>query len=317
MRTAADWRAAFVMKEAWVPVFLLRALYLLPVVAFTAWTAMKIRRTRWWLVGLWLGLLALGAYWSNSVTEQWIGQTEPTFTFRLGPLSVDLPRQIYTFGGDGNIVRTGGIDFYEYHQQPIWSHEAWHVVYLLGMVLGALLLAKMTDALLDWGRGLVRRQPLTPLPGVYLTGFAIFVTTLALSGAVYDRYVIAFGAFVILFAVRGSREWGRVAWGYSVAALVIVALFSVLLKADAMDHTNARWEAGSWFGARGAAPMVGLDWNRGLFISNPQFVVTDVELPGYRTEARFPYTSRLSGFATRYVLAQSRADMPPLGGGSR
>ena len=96
--------------------------------------------------------MGLAAFWANTVSEHWIGQTEPTFTFQLGHLSLDLPREIYTFGGDGNIVRTDGIDFYEYHQEPIWSPEAWRTIYVCGLALGALLLAKMSDALLDWGR---------------------------------------------------------------------------------------------------------------------------------------------------------------------
>jgi hypothetical protein len=40
--------------------------------------------------------------------------------------------------------------------------------------------------------------------------------------------------------------------------------------------------------------------------------VTDLPIDGYRTEMRFPYTSRLSGGETRMVLVQARADLPPL-----
>jgi 4-amino-4-deoxy-L-arabinose transferase-like glycosyltransferase len=317
MRAAEGWRDAFVLKEPWLRVFVLRTLYLLPVIAFTTWTAITINRRRWWLIPLGLFLIGLAAFWANTVSEHWIGQTEPAFTFQLGPLSFDLPREIYTFGGDGNIVRTDGIDFYGYHQEPIWSPEAWRTIYVCSLALGALLLAKIADSLLDWGRERLQRQPLTPLAGVYLTGLAIFTTTVALSGYVYDRYVLGFGAFLILFAARGSREWGRAAWGFALAAFVVLALFSVTLKAAAIDHTNARWQAGNWFVAHSVSPMVGLDWNQGFFDSNPPYQVTDVDLPGYRTEARFPYTSRLSGFATRYVLAQSRNDLPPLGQSSK
>src|SRR5437762_12891933 len=117
-------------------------------------------------------------------------------------------------------------------------------IYICGLALGALLLAKMSDAILDWGHERLHRQPLTPLAGVYLTGFAIFVTTVALSGYVHDRYVLGFGAFLILFAVRGSRGWGRAERGSGLPTFVVLALFSVTLKADAIDHTNARRHAG-------------------------------------------------------------------------
>ena len=40
--------------------------------------------------------------------------------------------------------------------------------------------------------------------------------------------------------------------------------------------------------------------------------IADLPLPGFRVEARFPYTSRLSGLETRYVLAQSKIDRPAL-----
>ena len=41
-------------------------------------------------------------------------------------------------------------------------------------------------------------------------------------------------------------------------------------------------------------------------------ILTDLPLDGYRTERAVPYFTRLGGFSTRYVLAQSRGDMPPL-----
>ncbi|MDQ6693451.1 MAG: glycosyltransferase family 39 protein [Chloroflexota bacterium] len=313
--SAEGWRSAFFMKEPWLRVSLLRVLALLVPTAFTAWTAIRIRRTRLWLIPLSLAIVGGGMLWASGVREPWIGQTEQPFIFRLGSLAVELPQKTFNFGGDGNIMRVGGIDFFEYHQQAIWSPEVWRALYIFGSVLGALLLAKACDSLLDWAG----KRPLAfrPDAGFYMVGLAIAVVTVAASGAIYDRYVLGFGAFMILFAVREACSWGRIAWGYSLAALVVLSLFSVTLKADAMDHTNARFLAGYWFQARGASAMSGLDWNRGLYYSNPEHIVTDLPVPGFRTDATFPYTSRLSGFTTRYVLAQTRTDLPPPVGGRK
>src|SRR5204863_2283833 len=98
----------------------------------------------------------------------------------------------------------------------------------------------------------------------------------------------------------------------ALAALLVLGLFSMLLRADAIDHDNARWQAGNWLLARGVAPIVGLDWQYVRPSGDQRYEVADLIIPDFRVEARFPYTSRLSGFTIRYVLAQARADLPPL-----
>jgi hypothetical protein len=112
--------------------------------------------------------------------------------------------------------------------------------------------------------------------------------------------------------VRGATGWSRRAWAYTLVVFALWAGFSVLLKADAIDHDNARWQAGRWLAARAGPVQMGFDWNNVNPAGNGTYEVTDLPIAGFRTEAQFPYTSRLSGFSTSYVLAQARADLPPL-----
>ena len=144
-------------------------------------------------------------------------------------------------------------------------------------------------------------------------GIAIFVVSLAFLGDFYDRYSLGFVPFVILFLVRASSTWGRIAWTYSVVALVLLGSFTLLLKADFVDHDIARWQAAAWLQARAPVTIqVGFDWNGWYGFSGQQNEVADMPIEGYRVEKAFPYFSRLDGFTTHYVLAQSRADLQPL-----
>jgi hypothetical protein len=124
--------------------------------------------------------------------------------------------------------------------------------------------------------------------------------------------VLAFLPFVLIFVVRGSGQWGRLAWTYSIAALMILASFTLLAKADQVDHDNARWQAAQWFSAGAGAVHAGFDWDHWMGQFSDVRQVTDIAIDGFRTERQFPYTCRLCGLATRYVLAQSRADQPPV-----
>src|SRR5207249_3425007 len=145
------------------------------------------------------------------------------------------------------------------------------------------------------------------LAGFYLVGAITFVVSLAFLGDLFDRYTLGFLPFVILFVVRGSPEWGRWAWRYSIAALVLLAVFSLALKADFVGHNNARWEAGTWLALRAPYPIhMGFDWDNWMGgYRRAVYEVTDLGIKDYRLERRFPYLSRLSGFAKRYVFAES------------
>jgi 4-amino-4-deoxy-L-arabinose transferase-like glycosyltransferase len=311
-RTGMLINANFVLKEPWLRVIALRALYILPLAGLSVPVAFKFRRGRWWLVGVWVVIVVVGMFWSNSVGEVWLGQHEPPFIFQLGPISIDMPQQAYSFGGDGNVLRVGGIDFYEYTQQSIWTPEVWRALFVVGALLGALLLAKVTDAAFD-GLGALRRTgQISPTMGFYLVGVLVFAFTAALSGTFFDRYLLPLLPFLILAALRGVRSWGRPARVFSVAALVVIFTFSALLKLDAMDHTNARFQAAKWLTDHGTFPGAGYDYNRGFWAGDRPYQVADVQLPNFRVEATIPYLSRLSGFTTRYVLAQSREDVPQL-----
>jgi hypothetical protein len=234
----------------------------------------------------------------------------------MGPLSVTLPAETFTFGQVGNIVRVTGIDFFEYNHAPIWSREAWQALWCLGIGLGIVLLTAMAASLAEWLDGLWaqrRARPLvTPHMALYLLGAMTFVISMAFQGDMYDRYMVQFLPFLLLFVVRGSSGWGRWAWIYSVAALVLVASFTVVAKADNMEHDRVRWEAGYWLLARSNGLHGGYDWDNWVGSRNDAYQITDVHIDGYRTEKRFPYLDRLSGFTTRYLLAESRQDMPPL-----
>src|SRR5205085_9664229 len=121
---AAGRSALFLWKEPWLRVFLLRSVTLLPITALSAWAAINIRRTRWWLVALWCALIFWLAFNLDLPGEKWIETYEPQFTASFGPLALDFPKQPFTFGHVGNIVRVGGIDFFEYRQESIWTPEA-------------------------------------------------------------------------------------------------------------------------------------------------------------------------------------------------
>jgi hypothetical protein len=311
-QAAANRRAEFMLKEVWLQVFTLRALASLPLTALSVPVVYALRRRRWWLLAPAALLVAAGWVAFTHLEKGWITTTPPSFTFTLGPVRIDLPQQLDTFVGVGNIVRVGGIDFFEYNQQMIWTPEIWTLVFLGATLLGIALLAKLGDGALDWLGALWRRRALGAWQGVYLAGLAIFVVSMAALSDFYDRYVLGFLPFIILFVVRGAAGWGRTAWRVSAAGAVVWALFSVLAQADAVDHDNARWQAAEWLAARVSPVHAGFDWDNVRGRGNGAYEISDIANPDFRVEARFPYTSRLSGGATRYVLAEARADTPPL-----
>src|SRR5262249_28022292 len=148
-----------------------------------------------------------------------------------------------------------------YRQAPIWTPGAWGAGFIFTTILGIVLLAKMSDGLLDWLGDRLRRRPLTPLTGGFLVGLTIFGVSPAVSGDFFDRYVLAFVPFVILLMVRGARAWGPLAWRYALGALTVLAVFTLLLQRDFVAHDNARWEAGRWLLARVSLVHVGFDWD--------------------------------------------------------
>jgi hypothetical protein len=314
---ASAGRAAnFLFKEPWVRVPLLRALVLLPVAALSAWGAIKLARNRLWLLAPVALVVIVCIYTLDLPGERWIEMYEPPFTVQLGPLSTTIPAETFTFAQVGNIIRIGGIDFFEYNHQRIWSREAWQALWFVGIGLGILLLTKIVAGLIDWGRefwAIRRERPVVmPRMAVYMLGAFIFVISMTFQGDMYDRYLVQFLPFLLLFVVRGSSSWGRWAWGYSVAALVVVSSFTVVAKMDHMDHARARWEAGQWLIARSGGIHGGYDWDNWVGNRNDNYQITDWHIEGYRTEKTFPYFNRLGGFTTRYVLAESRQTMPPL-----
>ena len=304
-------RAMFMFTDAWLRVILIRALTLLPLAALSAWGAVRLRRRRLWLVPLWAGVLIAGWVAVGGLHENWIATTDPPFLIRVGPLALLIPAQVDTFIGYGNILRLGGLDFADYLQMPLWPRETWVAILVLGAGLGALLLAKVTDVVLRPPR-MRRDRRLSPLLGVYLAGLLIAGVSLAALTELYDRYLLGFLPFLILFVVRGSRTWGRLAWGYALTALAIVGVVGMLLQADAVDHDNARWQAAQWLAVGEGAVHAGYDWDNVNPGRNATSIVSDLPRPGFRVEARFPYLSRMAGFQTREVLALVPAIAPPV-----
>jgi 4-amino-4-deoxy-L-arabinose transferase-like glycosyltransferase len=315
MQIYADRQAAkFLWQPAWVEVVGLRTLSVLPLLGLFAWTAVRLRRSRWWLVPACLALLVAGMYAVDTPGQQWLPTTEYPFTLTVGSFALRLPRETFTFGARGNILRLGGIDFFQYEQQPIWTALAWRWLWVAAVGLAALLLAKCADGLMDWGRSLRRRAPLTPLAAFYGVGLATFIISVVFTGGFFDRYLLGFLPFVLMFLIRGTPAWGKLAWGYSLLAVGALACFSLLLKADMVSHDAARWQAAAWLLPKtgGLGLHGGFDWDNWRPPANPNYQISDLRTEGFRTEQRFPYVSLLSGGTTRYVLAEVLATLPLL-----
>ncbi|MDQ5824242.1 MAG: glycosyltransferase family 39 protein [Chloroflexota bacterium] len=310
---AARRTSRFMWQEPWPRVIGLRMLNFLPLLALFAWTAVRIQRSRWWLVPLSLLILLGGMYALDRPDEQWITITEEPYTVNVGPLAMQLPQETYTFGTRGNILRTGGIDFFQYRQEPIWTPGVWRFLWVLCAGLAALLLAKMLNSFFDWVRDVLKtNKSISPVVALYLLGVGIFAVSVAFVGESFDRHLLSVVPFLLLFMVRGTRHWGKFAWGYAMLALAMLAGFSMLLKADMVSHDNARWQAALWLAARAPGVQAGFDWDNWTQRVNTDYRITDLDLPGYRIERRFPYNSLLSGGTTRYVLATVREDLPAL-----
>ena len=304
--------AAFMWQPLWARLFFVRAVIFLPFVALFAGVALPLRRRRWWLVPA----IALSLAWGLSAVtlapDTAVSQMEPPFTAHLGPWTWTMPQEEYTFGLIGSIIRQTGIDFdeYNYSQRQIWTPAGWHVLWAGGLLLGVLLLAKIADALLDWLPSLRRRGTLPPQASFYGLGVSLFVAVTALPGDVFARYLLAFLPFVILFVVRGAAGWGRIAWAYSLTTTAALVIFALLAKADQMEHQNVRWAAGLWMEARTGAVRVGWNWDHWGHQGSDSYRINDTLDDGFHVKARFPYTSRLEGFQTHYVLAEAQDDAP-------
>jgi 4-amino-4-deoxy-L-arabinose transferase-like glycosyltransferase len=312
--SAGSRSAKFVLKGPWPRVFLLRSFVLLPLTALFTCSALPVKGRRWWLAPVCVVLILAGAHAIESTGEVWIAARHPPFTARLGPVNATLPNQAFSFGAEGNIVTVNALDFVVlgYVQQPVWTMEAWRGIFLLGAALAGGLLAAITWALLDWGRSRPFRRPPEPAAALYLLGGLIFVASVAFPGDLFDRYVLGFLPFLILFVARNSNAWSTLGWTYSVAGLAVVGMFTLLAKADHMEHMNARWTAARWMESRVGGVQVGFDWEHWGGTTSDAYRVGDAPRDGFRTEQTFSYLCRLCGRSPREVFAQSRSDAPPL-----
>jgi hypothetical protein len=273
-----------------------------------------MRRNRSWIIFPFvLAAMVAGMYLVKQAPIE-AAQLEPPFTMRIGSLAIDLPQDEYTFGLWGSVVRPVGLDFdeFSYTQQPVWSPEAWRLLWGVSVVFAALLITSAIDRIIlpRWRRG--QRVTLPPALAFYLVGAGVFLVTTAYVGDIFLRYALGLMPFFIFFVVSRSQLWGRIAWRIASAALAVLIAFTLCALADNVEHNNTRWEAGRWMEQRTGAVRVGWNWDHSGHVDSETYAVSDVPIEGFRIERAFPYTSRLSGFTTRYVLAQSRVDMPPL-----
>ena len=287
---------------------------ILPLTALFVWSALTLKGRRWWLAPVFLVLVLVGMHAVESSGEIWIAARHAPFTVKLGPFAYTLPNQPFSFGAEGNIVTVNALDFLVlgYDQEPVWTMAAWRAIYVLGVALASVLLASITWTLLDWARSRPHQRRLPPAAPIYLVGAGIFVASVAFPGDFFDRYMLGFFPFLILFVARGSNGWRRLGWIYSVAALSSVAAFTLVAKADHMEHMTRRWEAARWMAQRVGRVQVGFDWEHWGGIGSDAYRVGDLPRAGFRTERTFSYRCRLCGFTTRSVYAQSRVDAPPL-----
>lgn len=200
---------AFVGHGTWLGVCLSRALASLPLLGLAAPALGGIRRPHWGWVGFWSAILVGGWATVTAVRAPSVSHAAARFHVPGGPLGFDLASQLNPFLGFGNILRTGGIDFFDYRQEPIWTPDAWGLFFLGASALGVLLLAQMSAMFsVAWRK---RRQGdwLPPRASLYLTGLALGLGALALPATLYDRYLLGCIPFVILFGVAQAGSWGK------------------------------------------------------------------------------------------------------------
>ena len=291
--SAGSRTAAILLQPGWPRIIWLRHIVYLPFVAFFAWTAFRLPRARWWLVPAWLIALVWSMYNLTFEPEMTVQQVEPPFTAQIGPWAFPLPQQTFTFGLIGSLFRLNGVDFEEFYytQQKVWSEEAWRAIWALGVLLGALLMAKLTSGLFDWARTLGRRnwaRALTPVTAFYFVGALMAFVSIAMPGDTFPRYALGYTPFVILFMMRGAKRWGRAAWAYSLVALALVGGFGVLGRADYADHMQARYDAALWMEARTGQVRAGWNWNHWGHADSDTYLIGDLLADNFRVERRFP-----------------------------
>lgn len=304
---------AFLFTPMWVVVFVSRMLGSLPLFGLATWPLLRVRRRRLLVYWIAVGGMALlvSVYQTNNGLD------------RIIPNTFDVP---------GNVITRHGFDFFLYYSPTIITDGFWDALFIIGLALGLLLLARLSDALVDglssWlplritkgrlqkpGEPTValapaipsQRQPLPAVAFIYLFGLLTALATFAFTGSIVDRYLLPIVPIMIIFVLRGSAEWSRLAWGYVVAGAIFLALASVLLQADYNDRAAVRWQAGQSLLAAGVQPtdvaagFEWLDWYNIPYKADNRYIVIERPLSGYHLLRSYPYYTRLGGFTTRYV----------------
>jgi hypothetical protein len=244
------------------------------------------------------------------------------------------------FPQNGNVLNGSGLHNYGNYARTVWGERVWTLIALAGLVALTLYIVGLSGsaaaAARENGAGGWRGALSDPAWVLYgaclLTGAASIVAT----PQFFDRYLLPLLPGLLLPVLRrlgraGEAGRGRIVpWRWSLVA--ILGLFAAFTLRDYMDHARARWwaaeylvqsgverrqvdagfEIGNYFLYESGAAQIRAsgDYSNAYFppeaILDPEYVISDVELPGHRLVQGFPYRSWLEGGVEREVLVLRR-----------
>ncbi len=284
--------SGFLFMWSWPLVVAGRMVSHLPLLGLFTLPRLTMQR-RWLLLG-WGVIVTLIALFANFYPDRPILVADP--------LSVN-----------GSLLGRDGFTFARYVAPPVLTDAGWNGLLLLGGGLGVLLLAQLTaDGLEWWPRFVADRRQTGPVIFIYILGLLIFIVTYAFNGLSFDRYILGYLPLLLIFLLRGGAGWGRWAWGYLLAGLLLLGIGGVLMQADYADHNTARFAAADWLLAQGVAPRdIWLDseWARWYQLGGEggqQYLIREYGHDRYHLVKSFPYFSRLGGFSNRAVEVWQR-----------
>lgn len=248
---------------------------------------------------------------------------------------------VWRKGDDGNVVwgtaevlTPSGYFLDAYVSEPIFSFAFWLALSVVGVLFAALLLTVAGERAGGWLRQQRdwrnRTQP-QPAVFLYLSLGLIALLTYSFGFIMTDRYLLPLLPALLLLAGQ-QGAWAGWRGRVGLATLVLLAGFSLLLQVDYNAHATTRWQAGQQLVASGvdaAKVDAGYEWegyylfNRSLplvapaqaqgralfpprYILDPQYVVADQPVRGYREIGSRPYFSILGGFSERRVRVYQR-----------
>jgi hypothetical protein len=233
------------------------------------------------------------------------------------------------FPNFGNVLNRNGLTGCCPTIAPVWNEAVWTTLGIAGGVSIAVLLAATTDAWESRPKFSALRRALSD-PAWVVYGFGL-LSALALLPPfynVFDRYLLLVVPALILMVVR---SWSSIGWARW-AAVAVLALFTVAAHHDDMEHRFARWEVAEALAASGVPRNhidAGYEWEGEYLygpateriirsgdytniafpipgLVDPEYVVSDFPLDGYRETGRRTFTAWLEGGIERPVLVLKR-----------